>query len=206
MPAAEMKRATVLFALLLAATGLIASSASASHAAPAATERLQALDHELLIRLNATRTAHGLRPLALSDDLQSAAVAHSRSMLEDGFFAHDSKDGSPFVTRVRGFYHSVGYNAWSVGENLLYNTAEMDASTAIEAWLESPAHRENMLAPEWREVGIGSLHASAAGGTFSGEPTWVITMDFGARSGGKSVKPTRPSRHRRLAQRNLPRP
>ena len=195
---------TVLFALLFAVIGLVAGPASAADAAPAAAERLQALDHELLIRLNATRTAHGLRPLVLSDDLQSAAVAHSRSMLEGGFFAHDSKDGSPFVARVKGFYRAAGYDAWSVGENLLYNTAAMDASTAMKAWLESPAHRENMLAPAWREVGIGSLHASAAGGTFSGEPTWVITMDFGTRSAGKSVKPAKPSRHRRPALRSLP--
>ena len=47
-----------------------------------------------------------------------------------------------------------------------------------------------MLEPGWREVGIGSLHASSAGGQFGGEPTWVITMDFGARAGGeKAAKP-----------------
>ena len=204
MPAAEMKLATVLFALLIGVTGLIAGPASAAGAAPSATERLQALDHDILVRLNAARTAHGLRPLVLSSDLQRAAVAHSRSMLEAGFFAHDSRDGSPFVARVGSFYRSAGYHTWSVGENILYNTAEIDASTAMEAWLESPAHRENMLAPAWREVGIGSLHASAAGGAFSGEPTWVITMDFGTRSAGKSVKPAKPSRHRRPALRSLP--
>ena len=49
--------------------------------------------------------------------------------------------------------------------------------------MASPAHRENMLTPEWREVGIGSLRARSAGGIFAGEATWVITMDFGARSG-----------------------
>ena len=60
----------------------------------------------------------------------------------------------------------------------------MDADEAIQAWLDSPPHRENMLDPTWREVGIGSLHAASAGGTFGGGPTWVITMDFGARTGG----------------------
>ena len=73
------------------------------------------------------------------------------------------------------------------GENILYNTADIDADNAIQAWLDSPPHRENMLNPDWREVGIGSVHASTAGGTFGGEPTWVITMDFGTRTGGSTA-------------------
>ena len=184
MPTLEMKRALILFVLLLAATGVIAGPAAASGSAPAATERLQALDHEILVRLNEARVAHGLRPLVLSDDLQDAAVSHSRAMLEGGFFAHESKDGSSFVARLKRHYRAAGYNAWSAGENLLYNTDAVDAATAIEAWLASPAHRENMLTAEWREVGIGSVHAASAGGTFGGEPTWVITVDFGTRTGG----------------------
>jgi len=178
-----MKRATALFALLLAVTGLIAGHVSAADTAPAATERLQALDQQILNRLNTTRVAHGLRPLSLSHDLQRAAAVHSRSMLDGGFFEHNSPDGSPFVARLKRFYHVAGYSGWSVGENLLFSSAKIDAPAAIEAWLDSPAHRKNMLNTDWREVGIGSLRASAAGGTFGGEPAWVITMDFGTRSG-----------------------
>ena len=88
--------------------------------------------------------------------------------------------------RVKHFYRSVGYGNWSAGENLLYSTSEIDASTAIRTWLDSPPHRANMLNPAWREVGIGSFYASAAGGTFGGEATWVITMDFGTRALSKS--------------------
>jgi uncharacterized protein YkwD len=58
----------------------------------------------------------------------------------------------------------------------------MDAGAVIQAWLDSPAHRDNMLGTGWREVGIGAMRASSAGGTFGGKPTWVITMDFGIRT------------------------
>ncbi len=182
-----MKRTTVLFALLCAVIGLLALPAGATTRAPAATERLPALEESILARLNATRTAHGLRPLILSDELRSAAIAHSHSMLEDGYFQHESKNGSPFFERVKTFYRADGYTRWAVGENLLYNTGgTLDAGSAIDAWLTSPAHRDNMLASGWREVGIGALHAAAAGGTFGGDPTWIVTMDFGARTGGKT--------------------
>lgn len=178
-----MKRALLLIGVLVALGAALASPATAANSAPTATERLQTLDRQLLEAVNETRAAHGLRPLAMSGGLQDAAVAHSRAMLEQGFFAHDSANGASFVQRVRAFYPSAGFDSWTVGENLIYNTEEITAAIAIAAWMASPGHRENILTPEWREVGIGSLHASQAGGLFAGEPTWVITMDFGARAG-----------------------
>ena len=183
----EMKRAFLLLGLLLALSGAVAGTVRASDATPATTERLQALDGKILTRLNATRAAHGLRPLAVSDGLEDAAVAHSRDLIQAGVFQHDSPDGTPFAQRLKHFYSAAGYARWMAGENILYNTADIDADTAIQAWLDSPPHRDNMLNPDWREVGIGSVHASTAGGTFGGEPTWVITMDFGTRTGGSTA-------------------
>jgi uncharacterized protein YkwD len=216
-----MKRATVLLALLCAVLSPVAMPAGAMRSTPAATERLQAIEQSILTRLNATRVEHGLRPLVLSDGLQSAAVAHSRSMLDDGYFQHESKDGSPFFVRVKRFYQAAGYERWSVGENLLYSTASLDASKAIDAWLESPGHRRNMLTPGWREVGVSALHSSAAGGTFGGGPAWVVTMDFGLRTGVKpepvdesvqrtlqaaAIKPRAKKRAPQSVQRILPLP
>ncbi|MEO5632916.1 CAP domain-containing protein [Gaiella sp.] len=190
-----MKRALLLLGVVAAFGVSFASPAMAADAAPAATERLKDLDQQVLAALNKTRSARGLRPLVISDDLQDAAVAHSRAMLEKGFFAHDSPGGAPFAARVRGFYRSAGYDSWTVGENLIYNTDEITAEIAMAAWMASPGHRKNILTPGWREVGIGSLRAPSAGGPFVGEPTWVITLDFGARSGqsGKQKAAPKPT-------------
>jgi uncharacterized protein YkwD len=181
MSASEMKRALALCALLLATTSLIGGQAGAVDTAPAATARLQVLEKDILIRLNATRASYGVRRLTLSTDLQSAAVSHSRFMLTEGYFAHESSDGSPFSVRLKHFYAAAGFDHWSVGENLLYTTGKLSAANAINAWLGSPSHRKNLLSPAWREVGIGALRASSANGTFGGEPTAVVTMDFGSR-------------------------
>ena len=185
--------------LLLALSGAIAGTAHASDATPATTERLKALDSQILTRLNATRAAHGLRPLVVSGALENAAVSHSRELIQAGVFQHDSPDGTSFVQRLKHFYSPSGYSSWTAGENILYNTADIDADTAIRAWLDSPPHRENMLNPEWREVGIGSVHASTAGGTYGGAPTWVITMDFGARTGGAKAAAKAPVSVRAVA-------
>jgi uncharacterized protein YkwD len=107
-------------------------------------------------------------------------------MLAGGFFAHESKDGSPFFVRVKRYYPAAGFHQWSAGENLLFSSGELRGGSVIRAWLDSPPHRENMLAANWREVGIAALHASSAPGVFGDEPTVLITMDFGARSGSTS--------------------
>jgi uncharacterized protein YkwD len=187
-----MKRSIALVVLVACLGVPVAMHTSEANGVILRSERLQALDREILVALNEARVARGLRPLTQSDGLEGAAVAHSRSMLEDGFFAHESRDGSPFTKRVRAFYPSSGYQAWRAGENLIFSTAELRAGAAIQAWLASPGHRRNMLDPDWREVGVGSLHARTAGGTFHGTATWVITVDFGARSGKVAANRTLP--------------
>lgn len=188
-----MKRVILMLGVLLIITGGVGGTAGATDATPATTERLLGLDAQILTRLNATRVAHGLRPLVVSDDLEKAAVSHSRALVRAGVFQHDSPDGTSFAQRLKRFYTPAGYDSWAAGENLLYNTADIDARSAIQAWLDSPRHRENMLEPDWREVGIGSIHAATAGGTFGGESTWVITMDFGARTGGHKAPKRAPA-------------
>jgi uncharacterized protein YkwD len=178
-----MKRIHLPLVLLLLVTGLLAGGASATRSAQDSTSRLEALEQGLLIRLNDVRAGQGLRPLTLASGLENAAVAHSRSMLDAGFFEHESADGSPFSARVRRYYGVAGFERWAVGENLLYTTGEISAARVIKAWMDSPSHRRNMLSPAWREAGIGALRTRSAGGTFAGRPTLVVTMDFGSRSG-----------------------
>ncbi len=183
MQVVAMKRVTLLLVVVLSVAGALTGVAEAARSSKTAIVRQPDLDREILDRINAVRESHGLRELKMSTDLRNAATYHSLSMLEEGYFEHDSKDGTPFVVRLKRFYSAAGYDSWMAGENLVYNSAAMTAADAVRAWLGSPAHRENMLDPAWRETGIASAHASSAGGTFRGDPTWVVTMDFGARSG-----------------------
>jgi uncharacterized protein YkwD len=123
-----------------------------------------------------------LRLLKPSSELQSAAVDHSQAMLTYGFFRHESKDGSSFEARLRRFYPLEGFAHWQVGENLVYSSAQLTGAATARAWLRSAPHREDMLSPRWREVGVGALHADSAGGAFNNAAVWVVTMDFGART------------------------
>ena len=99
-----------------------------------------------------------------------------------GYFEHESRDGSAFWKRVQRFYGAGSYGTWSVGENLLWSSGGVDASRALELWMESPAHRANILTPRWREVGLSAVTVAGAPGVYGGRDVVIITSDFGVRS------------------------
>jgi len=142
----------------------------------------RALDVSLLQRINEVRAEHSLPPLSLSRALSRAAAAHTREMATEGYFSHDSSDGSPFWQRVKRYYGSRGFMSWSVGENLVWGSPDLSSADALDAWLESAEHRANLLSRSWREVGLAAAHVADAPGAFGDGETTIVTADFGARS------------------------
>jgi uncharacterized protein YkwD len=169
-----------LVAAVAAAPALAVGERTASGHAGALTSQ-RALEQGVLQEINDLRRQHGLVALRLAAPLSAAARQHSQSMALEGYFAHESSDGSPFWKRLRRFYSPTGYGYWSVGENLLYASPDVDPHAALQLWLTSPKHRENMLTARWREIGLSAVHSEAAPGVFGGAPATVLTADFGVR-------------------------
>jgi uncharacterized protein YkwD len=170
-----------LVSLLAIALMLLALGAGGAAGAPASrtVAAADSLESAVLAELNAVRRAHGLVPLRRSAPLGRAADTHSRAMGVHGFFQHDSRDGSPFWQRVARFYKRTG--RWSVGENLVWGSAGLDAKRAVELWMASPGHRRNILTARWREIGLSAVRAAGAPGVFGGRDVVIITTDFGVR-------------------------
>ena len=144
-------------------------------------QAVSALESQVLAGVNAVRAQRGLRPLRLSPALSRAADSHARDMAARGYFSHNSADGSAFWKRVQGFYGSAGYRYWSVGENLLWASPELSSSGALQSWMESTAHRVNLLSPRWREIGLAAVHVPSAPGFFGAREVTIVTADFGVR-------------------------
>ena len=176
------------FAALLLATAVAAPAGArierqARPAGPArAATALRALESRVLVDINRVRAQHGLAPLRPSPRLNAAASQHSREMARVGYFSHSSADGGAFWRRIARFYPSNGYSSWSVGENLLWSSPDVDAPGAVKMWMGSPEHRANLLNPSWREVGLSAVHSDAAPGTYHGLGVTIVTADFGART------------------------
>jgi len=170
--------ATVFVALVALALPLGAAAGSDTHSA---ATREQSLETLVLQRVNEVRAARGLSRLTAAPGLSRAALTHSRSMVENGFFAHESKNGAAFWQRVKGFY-GPRTHGWTVGENLaMFGGGKPDASAIVESWMASAPHRANLLSKLFANAGIAILHDPAAGGVYGGLDTWVVTLDVGAR-------------------------
>jgi uncharacterized protein YkwD len=141
---------------------------------------LSELELDIVGRINAQRGARGLRPLRVSRGLTAAANYHTHQMGLFGFFEHESRNGAPFWRRIERFYPS-GRHYWSVGENIFWESPDTTGSSAVREWMQSAPHRQNILAREWREIGVAAVHYAAAGGAFGGRSVTIVTADFGVR-------------------------
>jgi uncharacterized protein YkwD len=136
----------------------------------------------MLDRLNSLRAGRGLAPLRVSPALSSAADRHSREMARNDYCGHDSPNGASFWSRIAQFYgRGRGWQLWSVAENVLCHPRRLSAAAALGKWLASPGHRGNLLAPQWREVGVGAVYADPGPGESQGDDALLVTADFGVR-------------------------
>lgn len=178
-----MLRKAWIWGTLLAAVCSLAVSAPAgarrdARRTPAAVD---AFESQVIAAINDVRRRNGLAALRISDKLNAAAQTHSSAMARRGFFAHESADGTAFWRRIERYYPQGQHRYWSVGENLAWASPGMSSAEALEMWMHSPPHRENLLARRWREVGIAAVHVAAAPGVFGGQPATILTADFGVR-------------------------
>jgi uncharacterized protein YkwD len=172
-------RLAVTLALVASLCAFAAPVAVPASSAPKVA--LTSLESGVLQQLNAIRAQHGLHALRLSATLTDAATQHSKEMGADGYFEHASHDGTAFWKRIGRWYGSNGFGYWSVGENLLWSSPQVDPAGALQLWMNSPEHRANILTPRWREIGISAVHLQAAPGAYRGLEVTIVTTDFGVR-------------------------
>ena len=136
-----------------------------------------------LCLLNGERTDAGLPSLSLNDQLAQAAAAHSQDMVAAQYFAHEAPDGSDVVARTRAAGYIPEDRRWIVGENLAWGTGPLATPRQIViAWMNSQGHRDNILRPDFREIGFGVVPGNPRGVEGGGA---TYTTVFGAVSGNE---------------------
>jgi uncharacterized protein YkwD len=129
--------------------------------------------------MNAMRANAGLPALRQQDQLAQASVAHSQDMVDNKYFAHDSLDGRDLVARLTAVGYIPKSGEWVVGENLAWGSGALATpQSLVNAWMNSPPHRENLLASDYREVGMGVIFGTPSRDADGGV---TVTTDFGLR-------------------------
>lgn len=119
-----------------------------------------AAEEEMLRLVNRERTQRGLAPFVMDSTIRDVARQHSVEMFQQGFFAHSSPDGRTPFDRMR----QGGVRFTSAGENIALAQTVGMAHTGL---MQSPGHRENILRPQFRRVGIGSARGGRYGTMFT---------------------------------------
>jgi uncharacterized protein YkwD len=130
------------------------------------------------VLINQARLDEGLAPYGFSSLLTASAQRHADDVFTHGFAdpndPHVGSDGSTARQRIA----EAGYAAWTwssgesiVGENVWSGFGSVQ--DALTYFLSDPPHRQNVLSPAYREIGIG-VATDMAGRTY-------YVLDFGAR-------------------------
>lgn len=147
------RHARIATGLLLAATvagGALSAPAVAAPADPsgpakASTVQLRA---DVVSSVNQVRAKHGCKPLKVASALTTSAQRHANDMAAKRYFSHTSADGRSWVSRQR----AAGWKNPG-GENIARG---FDAARPVmNAWMNSPLHRRNIVNCNFRYIGVG---------------------------------------------------
>ena len=117
---------------------------------------------------NQQREKNGLADLSYNSKLAVAAQKKAEDMFSKNYWAHYSPTGATPWNFILG----AGYQYEYAGENLAKNF--LFSQGVIDAWMNSPTHRENILKKDYTEVGYAIVN-----GILNGEQTTLVVQMFG---------------------------
>jgi len=124
---------------------------------------------DLLSLINEQRIKNGVPPLIDNPKLDEVSYLKGQDMVSNNYFAHYSPQGnSPWY-----WFDQAGYYYQYAGENLAIDFT--DAKTAVDAWMNSLSHRENILNKHYTETGIAIIQAK----TQENKDRIILVQTFG---------------------------
>lgn len=118
---------------------------------------------------NIQREKYGLPPFRENPKLDLSAAIKVEDMFNNQYFAHYSSTG----VGVKDLAESASYEFIAIGENLALGNFENDEAL-VQAWMDSPGHRANILNTKYQEIGV-----AVDKGIFEGKSTWLAVQHFG---------------------------
>ena len=107
-------------------------------------------EYEVLSLVNQERVRNGLEKLTWGDTCADAAEIRAHELVS--LYAHTRPDGSSWDTACE----SPGTGAKYVeGENLVVGSSAVSPETTVAAWMNSEAHRANILNPDFTKLSVG---------------------------------------------------
>ena len=116
---------------------------------PKLSTSVTSVENQVVALVNQIRAQNGLSTLKENWQLSRVARYKSQDMADRNYFSHTSPTyGSPFQ-----MMQQFGISYRSAGENIAkgYSTAQ----AVVNAWMNSPGHRANILNSSYTQIGVG---------------------------------------------------
>lgn len=125
--------------------------------------------HGVLNWTNIARNENGfLPPLAENSQLDAIAEERLNDLFAKQYFEHISPDG----IGASDIAKKIGYQFLSIGENLALGNFK-DDKAIVDAWMNSPGHRANILNAHYQEIGI-----AVKKDIYKNQKTWIGVQIF----------------------------
>lgn len=116
-------------------------------------------EEEMFKLVNGERTSRGIRALVWDPRIVPVAEAYAKDMWERKYFSHVSPEGKDVGDRLE----AANIKFQIAGENLALAPT---LATAHNGLMNSQGHRENILNPQFRKIGIGVVDNGIYGKIF----------------------------------------
>lgn len=126
---------------------------------------------QVLEQTNLRRLEAGLQQFQLNNSLSDAARRKAADMFAFNYWAHTNPNNG---TEPWFFFDAAGYNYRYAGENLARDFAA--TSPMVQAWIDSPTHRDNLLSTRYQDTGIAVVN-----GVLNGVETTLVVQLFGTK-------------------------
>jgi hypothetical protein len=148
-----------------------------------------------MTKVNAERINRFIPGLITNSKLISAATGKSNDMLARGYFAHIDPDGNYVWPRIE----ATGYAPYlTLGENLAMDFT--DAGSVVDAWMNSPTHRANIINSKFQDQGLASIYGSFQ----PGHDTIMVVSLFGTLVKKISATPPPPPATKSVPKKQTP--
>jgi|GEM_PF-816628 len=143
-------------------------------------DNIELLKQNVIQLTNEARTQEGETPLSENTALDQAAQSKLEDMFNQNYWDHVAPNGK----QAWDFINSTDYQYVYAGENLARGF--LDAKSSMNAWMNSPSHRKNILNSDYRDIGI-----AAGYGKINDKPTVLIVQIFGTQPSAVAASETK---------------
>jgi uncharacterized protein YkwD len=182
--------AAVMAAFAIALTGAApASAACANENTIPTADNLDLIREAVICLHNEARDKANVALLERDGRLESAADAHAQDMVGQVYFAHDSLEGASPFNRMRRTGYIGPDIIWNAGETIAWASgSSATPKSVVDAWMDATTQRLTMLAPDFRDIGVGVALGAPVERDPGAAPAVTYTVDYGWRISQRSLR------------------